>query len=53
MNNDKILKVIEELGEMLMNKDNEIKFQKIQIENLNNKIERIESYIRTLESKGA
>ena len=52
MNNEKILKVIEELGEMLMNKDNEIKFQKIQIDNLNNKIKQIEEYITKIE-KGA
>lgn len=47
-----ILKVIDELGEILTNKDNKIKLQEYEIERLNKKITNIEQYIRTLE-KGA
>lgn len=48
-----ILKVIEELGELLTSKDNKIKLQEYEIENLHKKIERIEEYIKILENKGA
>lgn len=47
-----ILKVIEELGEILTNKDNKIKLQEYEINNLKAKIERIEAYISSME-KGA
>lgn len=43
--NKNILKVIEELGKVLIDKDNEITFQKYEIESLKKKIEQIESYI--------
>lgn len=52
MENKHILTVIDELGHLLETYKDEIKFKDLQIENLNKKIERIESYIRTLE-KGA
>lgn len=45
MDNKNILKVIDELGNILSNKDNEILLQKYEIENLKKKIEQIENYI--------
>lgn len=45
MDNNKFLKVIEELGKVLMDKDNEITFQKYEVERLNKKITEIENYI--------
>lgn len=39
-----MLKVIEELGKILMDKDNEIVIQKYEIERLKSKIEQIEQY---------
>lgn len=42
---NKYLKVIESLGEVLMSKDKTIQFQTYEIENLKRKIERIEQYI--------
>ena len=50
---ENILKVIDELGEILTNKDNKIKIQQYQIEQLENKIKHIENYIHKLENKGA
>lgn len=41
----KMLKIIEELGKVLMDKDNEITFQKYEIESLKKKIIEIENYI--------
>ena len=45
MDNNKFLKVIEELGKVLMDKDNEITFQKYEIERLKKKITEIENYL--------
>ena len=45
MENNKFLKVIEELGKVLMDKDNEILFQKYEIEKLKKKITEIENYL--------
>lgn len=42
---EKYLKVIEALGELLLNKDETIKFQKYEIEALKKKVEQIEQYI--------
>ena len=44
MDNNKFLKVIEELGKVLIDKDNEITFQKYEIDSLKKKIEQIEAY---------
>lgn len=44
MNNDNILYVINELGKLLSDKDNEIVIQKYEIERLKSKIEQIEQY---------
>lgn len=41
---DKILKVIEALGEMLIKYEEKIKYQDYQVENLQKKIEAIEQY---------
>lgn len=41
----KMLKIIEELGKVLMDKDNEITFQKYELERLKKKIEQIENYV--------
>lgn len=40
-----VLKVIEELGKALMDKDNEIVFKQYEIDSLKKKIEQIEQYI--------
>lgn len=40
----KMLKVIEELGKVLMDKDNEITFQKYEVDRLKKKITEIEKY---------
>lgn len=45
MDNNKFLKVIEELGKVLMDKDNEITFQKYEIDRLKKKIIEIENYL--------
>lgn len=45
MDNKNILKVIDELGKILSNKDNEILLQKYEIERLNKKIKSIEDYL--------
>ena len=42
--NNNIFKVLEELGKVLMDKDNEIVFQKYEIERLQSKIEQLEQY---------
>lgn len=53
MNEKNILVVIEELGALINTYKNEIEFQDIQIKNLENKINKIETYIHKLENKGA
>jgi len=52
MQHENVLKVIDELGEILTNKDNKIKLQQYQIKELEKKISNIETYIKKIE-KGA
>ncbi len=42
---EKYLKIIEALGELLLEKDKKIKFNAIEIEALKKKVERVEQYI--------
>lgn len=43
--NNRYMKIIEGLGELLLSRDEKIKFQDYEIENLRNKIKKIEQYI--------
>lgn len=43
--NDKYMKVIESIGELLMEKDKTIKFNEYEIKSLKKKLERIEQYM--------
>lgn len=42
--NNRYMKIIEALGELLLNKDEKIKFKDLEIETLKKKVERIEQY---------
>ena len=48
---DKYLKVIEALGEVIMSKEQQIQFQTYEIENLKRKLEQIEQYIECYTEK--
>jgi hypothetical protein len=49
MNTDKIILVIEELGEIISKYKNEIKWKNCEIERLNKKVKSIEDYLKEKE----
>lgn len=51
--NDKYMRVIEGLGELLLNKDETIQFNEYEIKSLKNKIEQIEQYIEFYKKKAS
>ena len=50
MNTDKIIIVIEELGEIISKYKNEIKWKNCEIERLNKKVKSIEDYLEEKEN---
>lgn len=50
MNTDKVILVIEELGEIISKYKNEIKWKNCEIERLNKKVKSIEDYLKEKEN---